>query len=92
MKNIPVILFSLLFSFGVLSKTIIIPPTENSQEQIQEAMILAKPGDVIQLSSGIYYIEDGLSLDIDDVIISGEGHQNTVLDFSNQMTGAHGNL
>jgi len=89
-KNISVILFSLLFNFGVLSETIIIPPTENSQEQIQEAMILAKPGDVIQLTSGIYYIEDGLSLDIDDVIISGEGHQNTVLDFSKQMTGAQG--
>ena len=66
------------------------PPSENAQEQLQEAMILAEPGDEIQLKTGIYQIEDGLSLDIDNVIITGNGHEKTVLDFSNQMTGAQG--
>ena len=43
-----------------------------------------------QLTNGVYQIEDGLSLDIDNVTITGSGHKNTVLDFSNQMTGAQG--
>ena len=88
-----ILLLSVLFlfnSFDAVSKVIIVPPSENAQEQLQEAMILAESGDEIQLTTGIYQIEDGLSLDIDNVIITGNGHQNTVLDFSNQMTGAQG--
>ena len=83
-------LILLLVSFNAFSEIIIIPPSENAQEQIQEAMILAKPGDEIQLTTGVYIIEDGLSLDVDGLSLKGTGHRNTVLDFSNQMTGAQG--
>ena len=90
MRILLIIALFLFNSFDVVSKVIIVSPSENAQEQLQEAMILAESGDEIQLTTGVYQIEDGLSLDIDNVTITGSGHQNTVLDFSNQMTGAQG--
>ena len=90
MRILLIIVLFLLNSFDAVSKVIIVSPSENAQEQLQEAMILAESGDEIQLTNGVYQIEDGLSLDIDNVTITGSGHQNTVLDFSNQMTGAQG--
>lgn len=85
-------IITLLFSFDALTDVIIVPPSDEAQERIQEALILANPGDEVHLTAGIYSIEDGLSLDIDNIILSGEGHENTILDFSNQMTGAQGLL
>ena len=84
------IIITFIFSFDVLADVIIVPPSDNAQERIQEALILANPGDEVHLTSGTYSIEDGLSLDIDNIILSGEGHENTILDFTNQMTGAQG--
>ena len=57
-----------LFAFPFLqAEEISIGPSVNSQEQLQEALILAKPGDTINLQEGFYQFEDGLSLDIDNV-------------------------
>ena len=78
------------FSHNIFSEVIIIPPSENSQERLQEAFILVNPGDVIQLTSGVYDLEDGLSLDVDDIKIIGEGHENSILNFSDQKSGAQG--
>ena len=86
------IIITFFFSFGVLGDVIIVPPSDNAQDRIQEALILANPGDEVHLTSGTYFIEDGLSLDVDNIILSGEGHENTILDFSNQMSGAQGLL
>ena len=80
----------LALSFDVYSEVIIIAPSENSQERLQEALILAEPGDIVQLTSGIYELEDSLSLDIDSVTIQGNGHEETILDFSEQKSGAQG--
>jgi len=90
MRILFIIAFFIFSSFDAVSKVITVSPSENAQEQLQEALILAEPGDEIQLTPGVYPIEDGLSLDIDNVIITGKGHENTVLDFSSQMTGAQG--
>ena len=79
MRYFQIHLISLLVSFNAFSEIIIIPPSENAQEQIQEAMILAKPGDEIQLTTGVFMIEDGLSLDIDGISLKGAGQRNTVL-------------
>ena len=86
------IIITFFFSFGVLGDVIIVPPSDNAQDRIQEALILANPCDEVHLTSGTYFIEDGLSLDVDNIILSGEGHENTILDFSNQMSGAQGLL
>ena len=93
LKKQIVILFiagSIFLSPKILSEVIIIPPAVNSQERLQEALILANPGDIIQLTTGIYNLEDSLSLDVDEVTIQGDGHEKTILNFSDQKSGAQG--
>jgi parallel beta-helix repeat protein len=68
----------------------IIEPSLNAYEEIQEALILAEPGDVVRLTAGIFELEDSLSLDIDSVRIEGEGMNQTILSFKNQQSGAQG--
>ena len=84
------ILISPIICFNAYAEVIIIPPSDNSQERIQEALILANPGDTIQLISGNYELEDSLSLDIDGITIIGDGHEYTILNFANQKSGAQG--
>ena len=69
-----------------------INPGENAQEELQEALILMSEGDTLLIKSGYYLFEDGLSLDIDNVTIIGEGLDRTILDFKNQQSGAQGFL
>ena len=95
MKNFMLkpILFLCLLAFPLLqAEEILIGPSINSQEQVQEALILAKPGDTINLEEGFYQFEDGLSLDIDNVKIIGAGMDKTVLSFADQKSGAQGLL
>ena len=91
-KQIVILLItgSVFMTTNILSEVIIIPPSEDSQERLQEALILANPGDIIQLTTGIYNFEDSLSLDVDGVTIQGDGHENTILNFSDQKSGAQG--
>lgn len=67
-----------------------IKPGPLSYEEIQTALIFAKPGDIIDLDEGIFYFEDGLSLNVDDVTIQGKGMNKTILSFKNQKSGAEG--
>ena len=91
-KQIVILLItgSVFMTTNILSEVIIIPPSEDSQERLQEALILANPGDIIQLTTGIYNFEDSLSLDVDGVTIQGDSHENTILNFSDQKSGAQG--
>ena len=82
----------MLFSANFQAKEIIIGPGENAQEDLQEALILMSEGDTLLIKSGYYLFEDGLSLDVDDVTVIGEGMNETVLDFKNQQSGAQGFL
>ena len=82
-----------LFLSGYLYAAVqIIQPSSNSYEQIQEALILAEPGDVVRLTAGTFHLEDSLSLDRNGVQIEGEGMNQTILDFQNQQSGAQGLL
>ena len=67
-------------------------PNSNSQEEIQEALIDLEPGDVLTLEPGEYYFEDGLSLDVNDVIFEGSVIDSTILNFGEQISGAQGLL
>ena len=69
-----------------------IEPGEDIQERLQEAMILSKPGDTIQLKEGLYELTDGLSLAQSGVSIKGAGIDKTILDFTHQLSGAQGLL
>ena len=83
-------LLPLFLSAPVFAAVQIIQPSLNAYEEIQEALILAEPGDIIRLTSGTYNLEDSLSLDVDNVQIEGEGMNQTILDFKNQKSGAQG--
>ncbi|MBT4696613.1 MAG: hypothetical protein HOB71_07155, partial [Alphaproteobacteria bacterium] len=88
--NIFVLNFLIFINFTGFLFANPIQPGPLSYEEIQKAMILSKPGDVIELGEGIFEFEDGLSLDIDNVTISGEGINKTILSFKNQKSGAEG--
>ena len=90
LSNQFLIIASLFISVSSFSAVQVIKPSENSYQDIQEALILAEPGDVIRLSAGIFNLEDSLSLDVAGVQIEGEGMSQTILDFSNQLSGAQG--
>ena len=59
---------------------------------MQEALILAKPGAVIQLPEGRHELTATLSLAVANVTIRGKGPDKTILSFKNQKTGAAGML
>tara|TARA_B100001093_G_scaffold455185_1_gene465103 strand:- start:3491 stop:4696 length:1206 start_codon:yes stop_codon:yes gene_type:complete len=82
----------LAFSKNAISEDIFIDPGPDAHERLQEAMILMNQGDTLIIRSGYYSFEDGLSLDIDNVTIKGEGMNETILDFKNQQSGAQGFL
>jgi len=81
-------IFLIILTNQAASETI--KPGPLSYEEIQTALIFAKPGDIIDLDEGIFYFEDGLSLNVDDVTIQGKGMNKTILSFKNQKSGAEG--
>jgi len=87
--NLCILLF---FSFSSTAETIEISPSSDAYIEIQEALILASPGDIIKLSNGVYELEDSLSIDIDGISFIGSDINKTILSFENQQTGAQGLL
>lgn len=72
-----------------------IAPGEGAAERLQEALILAEPGDTIMLEAGRYALTEGLSLDVEGVTIKGagmDGDTQSILDFTNQQGAGEGLL
>lgn len=69
-----------------------VAPGPNAQQKLQEALILAKPGDVVELAAGRYVLDDGLSLDAEGVTVRGAGMDKSVLDFTHQKSAGEGLL
>ena len=91
LKPSNLVIVGLLFLGGSLYSAVkVVQPSENAYEDIQEALILAEPGDIIRLTSGIFNLQDSLSLDIEGVQIEGAGMDQTILSFSDQQSGAQG--
>ena len=82
--------FLIFISFFSYSKTITIYPSADPYTEIQEALILANPGDIVHISEGFYKLEDSLSIDIDNLTLQGDGINKTILSFKGQMSGAQG--
>ena len=61
-------------------------------KRLQEALINAKPGAVIQLPEGKFDLDRELSLTVESVTIRGKGMDKTVLSFKNQKSGSAGLL
>jgi len=72
------------------ASTLTFAPGPNVQTELQEALILAEPGTTFHLEAGTYEFTMGLSLDVDDVIIQGEGMDKTILSFKNQDVSPEG--
>ena len=74
------------------AKTVTVSAGEGAQTRLQEALILAEPGDVVELGAGRFVLTDGLSLDVKGVTVRGQGMDATVLDFSGQKGAGEGLL
>jgi parallel beta-helix repeat protein len=74
------------------AKTWRIRPGAEAEQQLQTALIEARPGDTVQLGRGRFELSGGLSLDVDRVTIRGDGHERSILSFNNQRRGAEGLL
>ncbi len=74
------------------AKTIEVAAGADAQRRLQEALIVAEPGDVVQLGSGRFVLTDGLSLDVNNVTLRGAGMDVSVLDFTGQKGAGEGLL
>lgn len=74
------------------AKTHRVAAGEGAGARLQEALILAAPGDVIELGEGRFTLTDGLSLDVDGVTVRGAGMDKSVLDFTTQQGAGEGLL
>jgi parallel beta-helix repeat protein len=62
------------------------------QSKLQQQLLDAKPGSVIEIPAGHYTLDRGLSLRTDGVTIRGAGKDKTVLSFKGQVAGPEGLL
>lgn len=85
-------ILALTLATAAHAKTITVPAGENAQERLQEALLDAKPGDVVEIGPGRFDLTDGLSLDIDRVTVRGAGPDRTVLNFKGQLGAGEGLL
>ncbi|WP_194952865.1 parallel beta-helix domain-containing protein [Sphingopyxis solisilvae] len=86
---------ALVIAAPVSAKTIkVSADTTDANEKLQEALILAEPGDVVQLAAGVWQLTDGLSLAVPGVTIrgAGAGEGGSILDFSGQEGAGEGLL
>jgi len=63
-----------------------------AEQELQRALIEARPGDTVRLGRGRFEITQGLSLAVDRVTIRGEGEDRSILSFDGQRRGAEGLL
>ncbi|WP_379547604.1 parallel beta-helix domain-containing protein [Qipengyuania sp. DSG2-2] len=83
---------ALVFATPAWAEIYEVEPGEGAQERLQEALILAEPGDEIVLGAGRFVLTDGISLDVDDVTVRGVGMDATILDFTTQAGAGEGFL
>ncbi len=69
-----------------------IAPGPDAYTALQTALIEAQPGDTITLGAGTFSFTDGLSLDVDNVSITGAGDGQTILSFAGQEGAGEGLL
>jgi len=86
------ILSCVLFAAPLSAKTIAVAAGADAQERLQTALIDAKPGDTVQIGAGRFALSDGLSLDVDDVVVRGAGADKTILSFDGQKGEGEGLL
>lgn len=86
----PAFLATFMLAVIPMADALKIEPGDNAQEEIQEALILAEEGDVIELAEGTFVLKSTLSLDVDNVTLRGAGMDKTILSFATQDAGSEG--
>ena len=74
------------------ARTIAVAAGPDAQSRLQEALIDAKPGDVVAIGAGRFELTDGLSLDVAKVTVRGAGQGKTTLSFKGQQGAGEGLL
>jgi parallel beta-helix repeat protein len=74
----------------VWAETFTISPGPDAESALQEALILAQPGDEVVLDPGRFEIRNQLSLDNPEVTLRGAGMNVSILSFKGQTGGAEG--
>ena len=64
----------------------------DAPEQLVEALIMAQPGDVVNIGPGRFDLTEGLSLDVANVTVRGAGEDQTILSFKQQTGSGEGLL
>ncbi len=67
-------------------------PELSFEEQLQQQLIQAQPGDIIEIPPGTHSMTRSLSLTVSGVTLRGAGIDSSVLSFANQVQGAEGLL
>lgn len=62
------------------------------QKKLQEQLLDAKPGSVVDIPAGTYRLDRGLSLRVNGVTVRGAGMDKTILSFKGQVAGPEGLL
>ncbi|PZO68424.1 MAG: hypothetical protein DI636_09085, partial [Pelagerythrobacter marensis] len=83
-------LLALALPLPASAKTLTVAAGPDAQTRLQEALILAEPGDEVVLGAGRFVLIDGISLDVDRVTVRGAGMDATVLDFTGQRDAGEG--
>ena len=87
-----VVLLATVFALLLLSSCNRQMTPEQFQKHLQQQLIQAKPGDVIDLPEGKFHLDRTLSLNVDHVTVRGKGMNKTILSFAGQKEGASGML
>ncbi|MCP5167700.1 MAG: right-handed parallel beta-helix repeat-containing protein [Pseudomonadales bacterium] len=66
---------------------VVIEAGDDFQTRLMEALIEAQPGNIIELPAGEFTLNTGISLDVDNVVIRGQGHTRSILNFGAQESG-----
>lgn len=85
-------LMACVASAPLVAKEIPVAAGSGAQERLQEALIVAQPGDVVKLGEGRFALTDGLSLDVAGVTVKGAGPDKSVLSFAGQLAAGEGLL
>jgi parallel beta-helix repeat protein len=62
------------------------------QKKLQEQLLDAKPGSVIEIPAGRHHLTSGLTLRVNGVTLRGAGMEKTILSFKDQAAGPEGML
>jgi len=66
---------------------VVIEAGDDFQTRLMEALIEAQPGNIIELPAGEFTLNTGISLGVDNVVIRGQGHTRSILNFGAQESG-----